>query len=83
MWRSRAIGVPSSKIFGEIRPKGALKQAFRKTEPDTRTALSISESRSGPGARQPSGVWASECGASVIAVLNEFPHPGTKAKRAT
>src|SRR5918995_566370 len=42
MWRRCAMGVPSPKRLGLITPNGAVKRAFRKTDPVKRTARNTS-----------------------------------------
>src|SRR6476646_2270726 len=64
MCRSRASGVRSSKRLGLRIRKGAVNEPLRNTDPVSRTARSISDSRSAAADR--SGVSANEDGVSVI-----------------
>src|SRR5690349_3207092 len=68
IWRRCAIGVPSSQRFGLITQNGAVNEPPKKIDPLSRTARSISDSRSGPGPARTgrAGVSANEGGVPVI-----------------
>src|SRR5436190_16949140 len=70
MCRSRASGVRSSKRLGLRIRKGAVNEPLRNTDPVSRTARSISDSRSTAAGR--SGVSANEDGVWIIVSVQ--PH---------